>query len=63
MTLFPPNFLGAIDMWITRAGNVKPTSTSGPTVEERRQLKDYYAEDVALLEKLLNLKVPWSDFS
>jgi hypothetical protein len=63
LTLFPPNFLGAIDMWITREGNVKPTNTSGPTVEVLLQLKDYYKEDVALLEKLINLKVPWSDFS
>lgn len=63
LTIFPPNFLGAIDMWLTMKGNVKPTIVSGPTVEECRQLKAYYKEDVALLEKLFNLKVPWSEFS
>jgi len=61
---FPPqkNLLGAIDNWITREGNVKPTSSTGPTVEERYKLKTYYEEDVALLKKLFDLKVPWSDF-
>jgi hypothetical protein len=62
LTLFPPNLLGAIDMWITRDGNVKPKSFSGPTVEERHQLKTYYEEDVSLLGKLFDLKAPWSEF-
>ncbi|MGB3209620.1 MAG: sulfotransferase [Desulforhopalus sp.] len=62
LTIFPPNFLGAIDMWITRKGNVKPTSTSGPTAEERSQLKAHFENDVVLLEELLNLKAPWADF-
>ena len=63
LSLFPPNFLGAIDMWLTRSGNLKPIKDEGPDSNSRNLLKDYYYKDVLLFEDLYNIKTPWTEFS
>ncbi|MGH3087116.1 MAG: sulfotransferase domain-containing protein [Rubrobacteraceae bacterium] len=42
--------------------NIKPVKVAGPSPEERRFLKGVFEEDVALLERLFSVNVPWPEF-
>lgn len=42
--------------------NIKPVKVAGPSLEERAFLKGVFEEDVALLERLFSVSVPWPEF-
>jgi hypothetical protein len=42
--------------------NVKPTNDSGPSLEARERLAEYYKNDVELLKSVLGATVPWPEF-
>lgn len=52
----------AFTFWIETQFNVKPAETSGPSSKARSLLVNHYANDVALLENLIQAKVPWEEF-
>jgi hypothetical protein len=45
------------DQW-----NTKPNQVPGLPIELRNQLADYYRADVARLEQLFQVQVPWQEF-
>ncbi len=49
--------------WLETQFIVKPVEPPALSMNIRNILKDYYRQDVALLEKTFNIKVPWTDFN
>jgi len=62
LKIFSTNLLGAMDMWLTRKGNVKEVKSEGPDEQSIALLKNYYKNDVELFEKLFDIRVPWPEF-
>jgi hypothetical protein len=52
----------AFTFWIETQFNVKPAEAPGPSSKERSLLINHYANDVALLENLIQAEVPWEEF-
>ena len=61
--VFPADFVGGIDQWVTRKGNLKKIEYSGPSEAEIETLVNYYKDDVDLLRKEFDLIAPWPEFS
>lgn len=62
LKMFSTSFLGAMDMWLTRKGNVKEVESEGPDGQSIALLKDYYKKDVESFEKLFGIRAPWPEF-
>jgi sulfotransferase family protein len=61
-------FTGDIDFdaflfWIETQLNVKPIDDPGPSNKARSLLVSHYASDVALIESLTGVDVPWKEFN
>jgi hypothetical protein len=48
--------------WFETEASVRKTADPGPSPSERELLIDFYARDVARLEALLGMPVPWQEF-
>ncbi len=60
--IVPPRIRRSFRFWLETQFSVKPVEPPELSINVRNILKDYYRQDVALLEKTFNIKVPWTDF-
>lgn len=61
--LIPSSMLSKFLFWFETEFNVKKQNLQqGPPYTARQILRDYYREDISLLEKTLDIKLPWKEF-
>ena len=60
--VIPSDLYGKAKFWFVTEFNVKRTDTGLLSRDLRKNLTDYYKEDVALLRKLFEVAVPWPEF-
>jgi hypothetical protein len=60
--LFPERIKRTIRYWYEQKNVRKADEPEGPSATARKKLVSYFAEDIRLVEKIMDRKVPWSEF-